>query len=316
MKEIRSMRDKTKPPTTQEETADNEEKLGKLSLSAAMCIQKIWRGYTTRRATRRRKLQEMLLIGMIPQTTNMQSIEKQKALENEDRRRQLQDDRQKEYEEVVKSCRERLEKYERGKMMEQLSDQVRDWLHEYKASTGKIPEYTGSDRSGSRLMLSRQGTDSDSTQVSSKESKTKKSAKSKDSKSEESEDELLASKAMTSLFVPELNAKREEFEEIWRNKDETCNPYQYHYNEIIEHEQMIEMEDELRKIVDEMMRSELQLLQEAFDKDRGYKGKKPKKASKKIRAKKTKKKKEKDLTPDRTTESLFEELVANGIIKR
>lgn len=31
--------------------------------------------------------------------------------------------------------------------------------------------------------------------------------------------------------------------------------------------------------------------------------------------KKNKKKKEKDLTPDRTTESLFEELVSNGIIR-
>lgn len=31
--------------------------------------------------------------------------------------------------------------------------------------------------------------------------------------------------------------------------------------------------------------------------------------------KKSKKKKEKDLTPDRTTESLFEELVSNGIIR-
>lgn len=121
---------------------------------------------------------------------------------------------------------------------------------------------------------------------------------------------------MVSSFVPEMNAKREEFEEIWRHKDESINPCQYHYNDIIEHEQMTDLEDELRKIVDEMMRSELQLLQEAFDKDRGYKGKKPKKASKKIRAKKTKKKKEKDLTPDRTTESLFEELVANGIIKK
>lgn len=98
----------------------------------------------------------MLLIGMIPQP-NVQSAEKQKALENEERRRQLQEERRKEYEEAVKSCRERLEKYERGAIMEQLSDQVRNWLHEYRASTGKLPEYTGSDRSGSRLMLSRQG---------------------------------------------------------------------------------------------------------------------------------------------------------------
>lgn len=54
----------------------------------------------------------------------------------------------------------------------------------------------------------------------------------------------------------------------------------------------------------------------ALDKDRAAKGKKVKKSGKKARraGKKGKKKKEKDLTPDRTTESLFEELVVNGII--
>lgn len=54
----------------------------------------------------------------------------------------------------------------------------------------------------------------------------------------------------------------------------------------------------------------------ALDKDRAAKGKKVKKGGKKARrtGKKGKKKKEKDLTPDRTTESLFEELVVNGIV--
>jgi IQ and AAA domain-containing protein len=53
-----------------------------------------------------------------------------------------------------------------------------------------------------------------------------------------------------------------------------------------------------------------------LDKDRAAKGKKVKKGGKKARrsGKKGKKKKEKDLTPDRTTESLFEELVVNGIL--
>lgn len=69
---------------------------------------------------------------------------------------------------------------------------------------------------------------------------------------------------MVSVFVPELNARREEFEEIWKNKDESINPRQYHYDDMIEHEQMGDMESELRKIVDEMMRSELQLLQVYF----------------------------------------------------
>lgn len=79
-----------------------------------------------------------------------------------------------------------------------------------------------------------------------------------------------------------------------------------------------EVEAELRKVVDDLMRQELELLQAALDRDRATKGKKAKKSSKKARrsGKKGKKKKEKDLTPDRTTESLFEELVMNGIIKR
>jgi IQ and AAA domain-containing protein len=100
-------------------------------------------------------------------------------------------------------------------------------------------------------------------------------------------------------------------------------------------EKYTEVEMELRRIVDEMMRHELNLLQVFFvrlisfeftfnlpflkialDKDRAAKGKKVKKGGKKARraGKKGKKKKEKDLTPDRTTESLFEELVVNGIL--
>ena len=58
-------------------------------------------------------------------------------------------------------------------------------------------------------------------------------------------------------------------------------------------------------------------MQAALDRDKGYKGKRPKKAQKRVRrsGKKSKRKKEKDLTPDRTTESLFEELLQQGIIK-
>lgn len=68
-----------------------------------------------------------------------------------------------------------------------------------------------------------------------------------------------------------------------------------------------------------MLRQELERLQAALDRDRARKGKKGKKASKKKGrrgGKKGKKKKERDLTPDRTLESLFEELVANGIIRK
>lgn len=93
---------------------------------------------------------------------------------------------------------------------------------------------------------------------------------------------------------------------------------QSHYEDMIYGDKYNEVEAELRKVVDDMMRQELELLQAALDRDRAQKGKKSKKSNKKARrsGKKSKKKKEKDLTPDRTTGSLFEELVSNGIIKK
>ncbi|ENN72258.1 hypothetical protein YQE_11119, partial [Dendroctonus ponderosae] len=264
-----------------------------------------------------------VVTGMIP-PPKKRNEEIEKDLENQERRRQLQIQRQEEYSQDIKKIRSHLEKTQRGPVLEQLSDQVRNWFHEFKAQTGTIPEYTGSERSASRQMPSRQGTDSEtskSTPGSSKESKMTKTRASKSGKepkaAEDVEDEEdWRCKAIVSTFAPELNVRKEEYEEWWRNKDESSNPRQHHYKHIIEHEQMTEMENELRKVVDEMMKAELMLLQDAFDKDRGHKSKK--KSSKKSRKamKKGKKKKEKDLTPDRTTQSLFEELVANGIIKR
>ncbi|GBO98291.1 Dynein regulatory complex protein 11 [Eumeta japonica] len=60
---------------------------------------------------------------------------------------------------------------------------------------------------------------------------------------------------------------------------------------------MIKIEGEVRVVVDEVIRGELELLQAAYDKDRAHKGKKRRNRRK------------------RTTESLFEELVTNGIIR-
>lgn len=108
------------------------------------------------------------------------------------------------------------------------------------------------------------GTDSElskSTQISSRDTKVKKDKTKTKEKTANVDDEELCSKAIVSTYVPELNLKKEEYDEIWKNKDESVNLRQFAYNDIIENEQMADMENELRKVVDEMMRSELQLLQ-------------------------------------------------------
>lgn len=57
MKEIKQLKEKGKPDAIKDRTD---------GLVAAMRIQKVWRGFTTRRKTKHGKVEEMYLIGMIP----------------------------------------------------------------------------------------------------------------------------------------------------------------------------------------------------------------------------------------------------------
>jgi hypothetical protein len=51
---------------------------------------------------------------------------------------------------------------------------------------------------------------------------------------------------------------------VWKGKDESANLKQLHYDDMIYAEKYGEIEMELRRIVDEMMRHELDLLQVCF----------------------------------------------------
>lgn len=64
MKEIRMLKEKGKSEEKEKDRTDS-------GLMAAMKIQKMWRGHTARRKTRRRKLDEMILIGMVPPPTQV-----------------------------------------------------------------------------------------------------------------------------------------------------------------------------------------------------------------------------------------------------
>ncbi|XP_046680067.1 IQ and AAA domain-containing protein 1-like isoform X1 [Homalodisca vitripennis] len=99
----------------------------------------------------------------------------------------------------------------------------------------------------------------------------------------------------------------------WKDyEDLEWNPTQRHRQDLPHISMTHERHLELREVVDELMRLEIEKLQAALDRDRGKKTKGDKKKKKRPRGKKGKK----DPTADRTTESLFKELVENGIIKK
>ncbi|KAJ8723713.1 hypothetical protein PYW07_007693 [Mythimna separata] len=317
MKEIRLLKEK------------GRDQKGEMSAAAATAIQKVWRGFLARRLTKRRKHEEQLLIGMeLPPYSESEAA--RKAEEVKDYRRKLQLEREKEYQAALISIEEDLRAQHEKKINEQIGDELRRWIREYYDRTGRFPEMPSEESGGSRAMYSRTGTGMDSemsktSPVSSKESKRSKESKDKkNGKSEENGkngkedvDDLDTYTCTTSAFLKEMTGANEEYEDIWKFKEDADNPHERYYKDMIEREKMVKIEQEIRRIVDELMRSELELLQAAYDRDRAQKGKKSKKQQKKTRrgGKKNKKKKEKDLTPDRTTESLFEELVSNGIIR-
>jgi SpoVK/Ycf46/Vps4 family AAA+-type ATPase len=122
-----------------------------------------------------------------------------------------------------------------------------------------------------------------------------------------------------SNFVPTINEGAQDYVNVWMGRPEAHNLQQRHDVELIKASKRIEIDAEIRVRVDELMREELKNLKLAIEKDKGKgkKGKKGKKKGKKGKKGKGKKKKgEKDLTPDRTIESLYEELAQEGVIKK
>ncbi|KAJ3220708.1 Dynein regulatory complex protein 11 [Clydaea vesicula] len=158
--------------------------------------------------------------------------------------------------------------------------------------------------------------------------------KGKGEKEEEVEESF---KFDNSEFLTEIKKVQSTYENNWQNKDETENFAQKHDQEIIKILKRKEVEAEIKSSVMEILKEELKNLKSAVEKDsgkgkkkgKGGKGKKSAKGKKKGgkkggKGKKEKKgkkggkkgKKEKDLTANRTMESLIEELVQTGILQK
>ncbi|XP_076288356.1 dynein regulatory complex protein 11 isoform X2 [Lasioglossum baleicum] len=315
MKEIRKMKERS---TVKPEM----DILGVLSeKTAAMRIQKVWKGYVTRRKIRKRRVDEMLLIGMLQPSQEITKTARQ-AEKVRQERYEKQVEYQKLYETLLVETKDQIRKEKSAIMEENIRSEIRNWINTYFQETGKIPDLPSAESGGSRIIFSRQGTESTiskSTAMSSKESKkSKKSKAKKDSETEQSEEETEQGfKSIPSNFLSDLVHANQEYQEVWKDKDDSMNAAQLPYLNMIEKEKTQEVEHEVRVVVDQALRGDIEALQNALDRDKGLKGKRGKKAQKRVRrsGKKNKKRKEKDLTPDRTTESLFEELLTQGIIK-
>ncbi|KAK7136044.1 hypothetical protein R3I94_014642 [Phoxinus phoxinus] len=291
---------------------------------AAVCIQKVWRGFMQRKMTKRLREEEMIFLGMaMDPKLSYPSQNELAAQNNKANRLTRQEEHEDDYQKSIGSVIYQLRDVEGPEMKETMKDQIRQWFIECRDATGSFPDYPEEEDGGSALIFAEKTPEELAEELAAKEEddankkpKGKEEIKEKGKKGNvEDEEEEPGLKMLPSAYLADLEREYKTFSEVWKNRNESKNFSQRHELELIKEEKRKEIEVEIRKQVDELMRQELANWKLAVDKEKSGKGKgaaKKKKASKSGK----KKKKDKDLTADRTTEALFEELVEQELLKK
>uniref|UniRef100_A0AAY4BCR0 ATPase AAA-type core domain-containing protein n=1 Tax=Denticeps clupeoides TaxID=299321 RepID=A0AAY4BCR0_9TELE len=321
----RFMREIQRDEERQQKAKDSE--LGPAAFDqAAVCIQKVWKGFVQRKKTKWEREEEMIFLGMAMGPRHFQPCATVAAADAiEQRRRQKQREHEDDYQKATVSVTGLLRESEGPDMKETLKDQIRQWFFECRDATGSFPEYPEEEDGGSAIIFAEKTPQQLMDELAAKEEEdASKAPKGKEERMDkgkkdkgkgEEEEEEPGLKMLPSAFLKDLEAAHKSYAETWENRNEDGNFSQRHDMELIKEEKRKELETEIRKQVDELMRQELAHWRLAVDKDKGGKAKGSPKKKKGTKSGK-KKKKEKDLTSFRTVESLYQELVKEGLLKK
>uniref|UniRef100_A0A2K5BZ76 IQ motif containing with AAA domain 1 n=1 Tax=Aotus nancymaae TaxID=37293 RepID=A0A2K5BZ76_AOTNA len=319
----------------QEYRAKQSKILGKKVMdpwAAALRIQKAWRGFCQCKNTEKLREEEMIFLGMTPPplfnevSATVIQAEKVDRLRNE-----VQIKHEEDYREALVTIKNDLKLMEGLDIKENLQDQIRHWFIECRNLTGTFPDYPDVEEGGSAIIFSNKTTqqviediianqeEEKKNEKKKKEKQPKKAKTQKKGTKEKNKEEDEAWKMSPSVFLPAMKEGNNTYKDIWMNKDESWNFSQDYDPELIKEEKRKELESEIRVQVDELMRQELKNLKLAVDREREHPEKarkKKEKKGKKGKKKEKKAKKDKDLTADRTIESLYKELVEEGLLIR
>ncbi|XP_072115701.1 dynein regulatory complex protein 11 isoform X2 [Mobula birostris] len=296
---------------------------------AATLIKKLWRGYTQRKITKKERAEEMIFLEMEPPPDFLKPSSTQLQAQKVYQQRQVvQEVHEVEYQQALVTIKEQVRSVEGPDIQETLQEQIRQWFIECRNITGKFPDYPDAEQGGSAAVfasktpqevLQELAAQEGKKKEKDKEKKEKKSGKDKKEKKKkkkgkpDKEEEEEGWKMAQSNFLPTVAEGHKTYEGVWQNRDECTNLSQKYVAELIKEDKRKEVEEEIRVQVDELMRQELKNLKMAVDRAKSTK-KKEKKDRKKKKSKKEKKKKGKDLTANRTIDSLYEELVREGLL--
>ncbi|XP_057278560.1 dynein regulatory complex protein 11 [Pezoporus wallicus] len=292
---------------------------------AATRIQKVWRGCVQRKKTENLREEEMVFLGMsLPPHLKSKSILQMDAGQVS----ALQGEIQERDDEI--SIKNKLREVEGLSIKETLRDQIGQCFIECRHIVGRFPDYPTEEAGGSMAILSQNTPEQIAAELAAKmekalekkdqkgkKEKGREKEKSKDKKDEKTEKKEKDEgwKMAPSNFLSIMEEGNSQYKAVWQNRDEGWDFLQDHDPELMKEEKREEVEKEIRVQVDALMRHKLENLKLAVDGEKSSKAKKGKKSDKK---KTTTRKKiselEEDLTPDRTIDSLYKELVEEGLL--
>ncbi|XP_049835156.1 IQ and AAA domain-containing protein 1-like, partial [Schistocerca gregaria] len=311
---------------------------------AATQIQRVWRGYSTRKKLKRQEeRRRMVMSEVVPSWRTYAELERVSQVY--EHRRGVLEAHFREMEDFIAADLERYERKRWPWLLEQYCDELRAWFQEWYEKCKCFPFFPDEEDGGSMLLVLGQlmtpeqylevqelkrleALKSPKEKEKERKEKEKQKQKEKEARKKEKEKEKAAKERLKKLIamgkgpvgfkpkpskvMPQMELANEEFGSVWRCRDDTANTLQRLEEDMARDENRPIVEARIRQAADVMMRVELEQLEAALLRDNKGKGKKkpPKKKKKKKGGKK------KDPTKNRTTESLFEELYAEGVIRR
>uniref|UniRef100_A0A8C8DKD4 IQ motif containing with AAA domain 1 n=1 Tax=Oryzias sinensis TaxID=183150 RepID=A0A8C8DKD4_9TELE len=194
---------------------------------AAICIQKVWRGYIQRKKTKIERVKELIALGMVMDPKYLAPRPAEVALlAAEACTRLKQQEHEAAYQKAVVAVTIQLREMEGNNMSNTLKSQVREWFFKCRNVTGSFPDYPDEEDGGSAFIFAE--------------------------KSPQQEEAGL--KMHPSAFLSDLEGADKTFNDFWRSRDETENLSQKHDVELIKEERRKVVEDEIRvQLVSEML---------------------------------------------------------------
>ncbi|XP_069716596.1 dynein regulatory complex protein 11 [Phaenicophaeus curvirostris] len=304
--------------------AKRQGQMGPNPNDAAVSIQKAWRGYSQRKKTQKMREEEMIFLGMSsPSHLPAKSISQMYIKETDALQKKVREIR----EEVFN--KDKLRETEGIYIKETLQHQISQWLIECRHLTGRFPDYPTKKKGGSIALLSEKTPEQIAAELEEKkkmelQEKAKKGEKGKEAEKEKmkgkkpekkvKKEEEEGWKMAPSNFLSILEEEIRQYKAIWQNRDERWDFIQDH-PEVFEDEEREKVEEEIRVQVDELMEEKVKNLKLAVDGEKSSKQKKGGKSQKKEKILRTKiSKSEEDPTPDRAIDSLYRELVEEGLL--